>query len=79
MWGLPAVPTNALAPGQALVGAFGTAARVFIREAVNVRLSDADQDDLMKNRLTALAELRAGLAVWQPSGFCLVHLEGPTP
>ena len=60
MWGLPAVPSNALTQGQALIGAFGTACRLFIREAVNVRLSDSDQDDFTKNRVTALAA--SGLA-----------------
>ena len=52
------MPSTALAQGQALVGAFGTCARLFIREAVNVRVSDADQNDFTTNRVTALAELR---------------------
>jgi hypothetical protein len=45
-----------------------------VREAVNVRLSDSDQDDFIRNRLTALAEGRFALAIWQPSAFSLVHL-----
>jgi HK97 family phage major capsid protein len=75
LWGLPAVPSTALTQGQALVGAFGTGCRLFIREPVNVRVSDNDQDDWTRNRVTALAELRAGLAVFQPSAFALVHLK----
>ena len=73
-WGLPVVTSKVMPAGTALVGAFGTCTRLFIREAVNVRLSDADQDDFIRNRVTALAELRAGLAVWQPLGFTKVAL-----
>jgi HK97 family phage major capsid protein len=73
LWGLPAVTSRLLPQGQAIVGAFATACRLFIREAPNVRLSDSDQDDFIRNMVTCLAELRAGVAIWQPSGFALVH------
>ena len=75
LWGLPAIPSNAIAQGEALIGAFGTAARLFIREAINVRVSDATEDDFVRNRVRALAEMRAGLAVLQPTAFCVVHLK----
>ena len=58
--------------GTALVGAFGTCSRLFIRESVNTRISDADQDNFVRNMVTVLAELRAGLAIWQPLGFTKV-------
>jgi HK97 family phage major capsid protein len=74
LWGLPAVPSKALTEGQALVGAFGTGATLFIREAVNVRISDSDQDDFLRNRITALAEGRFGVAVWLPASFVIVHM-----
>lgn len=73
-WGLPVVTSKVMPAGTALVGAFGTCCTLFIREAVNVRVSDADQDDFVRNRVTALGELRAGLAVWQPQGFTEVAL-----
>ena len=41
LWGLPAVPSNAIAQGTALIGAFGSAAQLFVRSAVSVRLSDS--------------------------------------
>ena len=53
---------------------FGTGATLFVREAVNVRISDADQDDFIRNRLTMLGEGRFGLAIWQPTAFAIVHL-----
>ena len=73
-WGLPVVTSKVMPAGTALVGAFGTCARLFIREAPTVRLSDSDQDDFVRNRVTALAEGRFGLAVWQPLGFTKVAL-----
>ncbi len=73
MWGLPAIASKALPQGQALVGDWSTGCTLFVREAVNVKLSDADQDDFTRNRVTALGEGRFGLAVWQPSAFTLVH------
>ena len=39
MWGLPAIPSKAIPQGQALVGDWATGATLFIREAVNIRLS----------------------------------------
>jgi hypothetical protein len=43
--------------------------QLFIREGVDVLLSDADQDDFIRNRVTLLAEMRAALAVFRPSAF----------
>ena len=73
-WGLPVVTAKVLPQSTALVGAFGTCARLFIREPVNVRASDSDADDFTRNRVTALGELRAGLAVWSALGFTKVAL-----
>ena len=74
MWSLPLIQSRVMPQGQALVGAFGTGTTVFVRESVNIRISDADQDDFVRNRVTMLGEGRFGLAVWQPTAFCLVHL-----
>ena len=37
---------------------------------MNVLLSDANEDDFVKNKLTILAEMRAALAVYRPAAFC---------
>jgi hypothetical protein len=79
MWGLPALTSTVMAQGQALVGDWSTGASLFIREAINVRFSDADQDDFTRNRVTALGEMRAGLAVWSGASFCLVHFAATAP
>jgi Phage capsid family len=73
LWGLPAIASKVMPAGQALVGAFARGATVFVREAVNVRMSDSDQDDFTRNRVTLLAEGRFGLAVWQPTAFTRVR------
>jgi HK97 family phage major capsid protein len=74
LWGLPLITSTAMPAGQALVGDFSLGAVLYIREGVNFRISDSDQDDFLKNRITMLAEARVGLAVYQPSCFALIHL-----
>ena len=73
--GLPLITSRVVPLGQAIVGDWTNGATLFVREAVNVRISDADQDDFVKNRLTMLGEMRAGLAIWQPTAFAVVHLK----
>ena len=73
LWGLPAVPSKVLAPGTAIVGDFSQCT-LYVREGANVRISDSDQDDFIRNRVTLLGEGRFGLAVWQPAAFAVVDL-----
>lgn len=75
MWGLPLIPSPAIQLGEALVGDFQIGAQLFIREGVQVLLSDSDQDDFLRNRITLLGEMRAALAIWRPSAFCEVTLK----
>jgi len=74
MWGVPLIPSAAIPVGTALVGDFTVGASLFIREGVNLLISDSDQDDFVKNKVTLLAEMRAALAVWNPSVFTVVNL-----
>lgn len=75
MWGVPLIPSATITQGSALVGDFEIGAQIFIREGVHVLLSDSDQDDFIKNRVTLLAEMRAALAVWRPAAFANVALQ----
>jgi hypothetical protein len=70
MWGVPLIPSAALAQGTALVGDFEIGALLLIRTGLQVLLSDSDQDDFTKNKVTLLAELRAALPVFRPAAFC---------
>lgn len=74
IWGLPAILTPVIAQGSLLVGSFAEGATLWVREGVNVRTSDSDQDDFSRGRLTFLGESRVGLSVERPSCFTLVHL-----
>lgn len=74
MWGVPLIPSASLAQGTVLVGDFAIGAMLLIREGVNVLLSDSDQDDFIKNKVTLLAEMRAALPVFRPAAFCTVDL-----
>jgi HK97 family phage major capsid protein len=72
LWGIPVVHSTVITAGTALVGDFTIGAQVFIREGVNVLMSDSDGSDFTSNRVTILAEMRAALAVWRPAAFASV-------
>lgn len=73
LWGYPVVVSPAFPDGTGIVGD-AQAALVLLREGVNVLISDSDQDDFIHNRVTMLAETRAGLVVWAPDAFASVDL-----
>ena len=74
IWGVPVIQSAIVPATMAIVGDWGRATTLFVREGANIRISDSDQDDFLKNRVTALAEARVGLAVWQPTAIVQVHL-----
>lgn len=74
LWGVPLTYSRVIPQGTALVGDFAIGATLLIREGVSVLLSDSDQDDFIRNRVTMLAEMRAALPVWRPSAFARVAL-----
>jgi HK97 family phage major capsid protein len=74
LWGVPLVASRVIPQGTALVGDWEIGAQLFIREGVQVLISDSDQDDFLRNRVTLLAEMRAALAVWRPPAFSAVSL-----
>ena len=59
-------------PGTALVGAFSAAAQLFRRTGLLVEITNANEDDFVRNLLSIRAELRAALAVYHGSAFCEV-------
>jgi hypothetical protein len=74
MWGLNLVETPAIAAGTALVGDFARGCQLWIREAINARVSDADQDDFVRNAIKVLLEGRFAFAVVRPAAFSKVTL-----
>jgi HK97 family phage major capsid protein len=72
LWGLPVVPMSGMTEGQALVGAFTTAAQLFLRGAIKVAISNSHADFFIKDLLALRAEVRAALHVYRPGAFALV-------
>jgi hypothetical protein len=74
LWETPAVIATGAVVNRPLVGDYEIGATVFVREGVTLRMSDSDQDDFVRNRVTLLAEGRFALAVWYPGAFSIVEL-----
>lgn len=74
-WGLQTVLSVVCPEGTAIV-CDPNGALVLIREGVNVLVSDSDGDDFRRNRVTVLAEMRAGVMVPRPDAFAIVDLNG---
>jgi HK97 family phage major capsid protein len=63
LWGRPVVPTKGIGTANFLVGAFKLAAQIFDRMETEVRISDQDRDNFIRNMLTIRAEKRLAMAV----------------
>lgn len=74
IWGVPVIQSAVVDQTKAIVADWGRSCTVYVREGLNLRTSDSDQDDFVNNRVTLLAETRIGLAVWQPTAICEVAL-----
>ncbi len=75
MWGTPLIPSAAITQGTALVGDWELGAMLLIRSGVQVLMSDSDQDDFTKNKVTILGEMRGALPVFRPAVFTTVDLD----
>jgi HK97 family phage major capsid protein len=76
LWGLPVIESDALPPGEFLVGAFATAASIFDRMSTSVFLSTENEDDFIMNMVSILFEERIGLAVKRPLAFVHGNVDG---
>jgi hypothetical protein len=75
IWGLLVSSNRVVPAGNPLVGD-SMASTLLVREGINVKVSDSDQDDFVRNRVTILAECRVAYPVWRPSGFAIAALPG---
>lgn len=75
LWRMPVVDTPAMPEGTALVGAFGTGAQLYDREASNIRISEQHADFFVRNAIVVLAEQRLALAVKRPEAFVNVTFD----
>lgn len=69
LWGRPVVSTKRIGANNFLVGAFKLAAQIFDRMDTEVRISDQDRDNFVKNMLTIRAEKRLALVVRRPAAL----------
>lgn len=73
IWGLRITSNRAVPQATPLVGD-ATGATLLMRQGVNIKTSDSDQDDFINNRVTILAECRAAFPIWRPSAFAKAPL-----
>jgi HK97 family phage major capsid protein len=78
LWGLTLTANRTIPADQPLVGD-SMGATLLFREGVNVKTSDSDQDDFVRNRVTVLAETRVAFPVWRPASFAIAAVEAPAP
>lgn len=76
IWGLRTVVTVAAPLGEPLVGAFGTAAKVFRKGGVRVESTNSHDDDFTNDKITVRVRARLGLQVKYPAAFVKVALGG---
>jgi len=69
LWGKRVVVTPAIGDGQALVGAFTSAAQLFNRGGIVVEASNSHADFFQRNKTAIRAERRMALAVYRPGAF----------
>jgi HK97 family phage major capsid protein len=77
IWRMPVIDTPAIPEGQALVGAFGSAAQLYDREQASIRISEQHADFFVRNAIVVLAEQRLALAVKRPEAFVKIGFDGP--
>lgn len=75
VWRIPVIDTPAIAAGTALIGAFGTGAQLYDREAASIRVSEQHSDFFVRNAIVVLAEERMALAVKRPESFVKVNFD----
>jgi HK97 family phage major capsid protein len=69
VWGRPCIPTNSIATGDFLTGAFQLSAALWDREQATVRVAEQHADFFVRNAVCLLAEERVALTVYRPSGL----------
>jgi HK97 family phage major capsid protein len=69
IWAKPVVPTQAIARGKFLTGAFNLAAQIWDREDATVRISENVNDHFIRNMVAILAEERLALTVYRSAAM----------
>jgi HK97 family phage major capsid protein len=75
IWRLPVIDTPAMTEGTALLGAFGTGAQLYDREAATIRVAEQHSDFFIRNAIVILAEERLAMAVKRPEAFVKITFD----
>ncbi len=75
VWGVPVASVPAAPIGLAIVGDL-TQAHLWIREQVQVTITETNEDDFKRNLFVARAEMRAAFGVSLPGALSMVKLNG---
>lgn len=78
IWRLRVADTPAMTESRFLVGAFGTGAKLYDREQVNIQVSTENRDLFERNAVTIRAEERVGLVVDRPESFVYGQFTSPS-
>ena len=70
------MPTKRIGPGNWLTGAFKMAGQIFDRMDTEVRISDQDRDNFIKNMLTVRAEKRLAFVMRRPAALVKGNFTG---
>ncbi|MEV8634259.1 phage major capsid protein [Streptosporangium sp. NPDC051023] len=71
VWRLSVVDTPAIQEGKFILGAWGTGAKLYDREQVNIQVSTENRDMFERNAVTIRCEERIGLVVDRPESFVI--------
>lgn len=75
VWRIPVIVTNAMPESSFLLGDWTLGAQRYVREGVNVRVSEHHDTNFTQNAVQILAEQRYGLGVSRPKAFCTGSFE----
>lgn len=78
LWGRPVVSTKRIGAGNFLTGNFKLAGQIFDRMDTEVRISDQDRDNFIRNMLTVRAEKRLALVIRRAQALVRGQLAAPT-
>jgi HK97 family phage major capsid protein len=73
VWRMKVTDTPSMNEGMGLLGSFGTGAKLYDREQVNVQISTENRDMFERNAYTLRAEERLGLVVDRPESFVAIN------
>mgnify|MGYP005695203745 CR=1 FL=1 len=70
MFGIPVVTNTNMAEGEFILGDFGQACQLFVRQNAGVEMFEQDSDNVQKNFITVRVQERLAFATYLPDALC---------